>query len=947
MTSNKGFGQVLRNIAWHSSEKILRMLISFLVGIWLARYLGPEQFGRFNYIMAWLGMFSAIAWLGVGETVMRDMVRDRGDEGRILGSALMIRLCGSVLSIALAIGVAKWLGGFDKTQLMLLAILCIGVPFAETPAGIWMWFASYTNIGPVVLGKNISMILGALLRVAVIVANAGLIALMSALTLESILLWLCLVGAYLWYGERFSHWRFDFRHAWRMLLTGLPIILSALVISLNARVDQIMLGRLTSMTEVGVYAAAMRFSEVWWVVPPMIIQTLASRYIYPKDLGGQLQSNMARIIAGMALLSLIPCFLISAIGGEMISLFLGKQYLGAGSVLMIHIWTAVLIFIDAPVNQYLLATHRQSKLVLKSVVLLLFNFGLTLVLIPRHGAYGAAMATLIAQAVTVLLLPLLFPSLRDVRGIYRLAMNEVGPLLASCARLIPVGNQRWRGRGWSITSQHYASGHANIRYLALILGLGILAVCFGLLATTANPVLIGLGVCIILGPVLLIMPELTIWLILVVGLLLGVLTSSSLSKVTWGISLLSMLLFIPSLNNVLWGRQRQMPGFMLIALLFLFYAVGVSIIQCHSLLEFVAGFKRYFQSFGLMMALTMIAFIPRNYARWRQFLMGVALLQFPFALYQLLVLVPQISGLFFSSSATDVVAGTFGSNTLGDGGASTVMLFYLFMALSFLVARWRAGLIQSKIFYSLAFICLLPLGMGESKIAVFMLPMVGLILLREDFIRAPLRYLPTILVLAFLTSVLGYVYVSVIMHTTLDDAVFGTIRYNMGDQGYSAHQSLNRWTSITFWARQQNWHDPVSFFIGNGLGSSYTTMDAMAGHIGLKYLHYGVNLTAASTLLWDTGLIGCIMFVSIFIAAWGAASRLRRSVSDPAVKADALAIQASLSLFLLSVVYVDSIVNLISMELIYAIVLGYLGYLMNHHGLLGRQSSSASLLKQS
>jgi PST family polysaccharide transporter len=436
MTSNKGFGQVLRNMAWHSSEKVLRMLIALGVGIWLARYLGPDQYGRFNYIMAWLNMFGAIAWLGVGETVMRDMVRDRLDEGLILGSAFLIRLCGSLLAITLAIGVAWWLGGFDKTQLTLLAILCIGVPFAEIPAGVWLWFASHTNIGPAVLGKNTSMILGAFLRVGVILSGAGLVALMSALALESVLLCLFLFGAYLWYGERFTHWRFDTRHAWRMMLTGLPIILSSLVVSLNARVDQLMLGRLTSMADVGVYAAAMRFSEIWWVVPPMIIQTLAARYIYPKDLGDRLQSNVARIIAGMALLSLVPCVLFSVIGSGVVSLILGKQYLGAGSVLMIHIWIAVLVFIDAPVCQYLLATHRQSQLIVKSVVLLLLNFGLALLLVPHYGPQGAATATLIAQAVTVLVLPMLYPPLRDLRSIYRLAIIDVPRLLTSFTGLL-------------------------------------------------------------------------------------------------------------------------------------------------------------------------------------------------------------------------------------------------------------------------------------------------------------------------------------------------------------------------------------------------------------------------------------------------------------------------------------------------------------------------------
>jgi hypothetical protein len=499
-----------------------------------------------------------------------------------------------------------------------------------------------------------------------------------------------------------------------------------------------------------------------------------------------------------------------------------------------------------------------------------------------------------------------------------------------------------------ITPSYGKSSSLNSGRTTVFLGSIILAVLFGLLAVTANPVMIGLGTGLVLGAAFLIMPELTIWVILIIGLLLGVITGDpQFSKFTWVISLLSMLLLIPSLINIAFSKQRRAPCFMLIALLFLFYAVGSSLIQWHSVTEFVAGYKRYFQSFGLMMALTMSVFTSQSYVRWRKFLIMVALLQFPFALYELLVLVPQRGGLSVSSETTDVVAGTFGANVEG-GSPNSVMVIYLFIALSFLFTRWQAGLINSKIFYPMVFICLLPLGMGETKIVVVMLPLVGLVLLKEDLISAPLRYLPAIILLTLLTMLLGYLYVAILMHSSLDEVVSSTLRYNVGDQGYSGKEgALNRWTSITFWAQQQSWHDPLGCLIGNGLGSSYTSLDTLAGHLGLKYSHYGINLTAASTLLWDTGLIGFIMFLSIFITAWSSAGRLRRLVSDPAVKADALAIQASISLFLLDVLYLDSIVNLISMELIYALVLGYLGYLMNHHGRLGKQLSSLSSLRQS
>jgi hypothetical protein len=488
--------------------------------------------------------------------------------------------------------------------------------------------------------------------------------------------------------------------------------------------------------------------------------------------------------------------------------------------------------------------------------------------------------------------------------------------------------------------------HLNFKLYLIVFVMGFFAVIFGFLAVTANPVMIGLGAGMVLAPIFLLMPEFTIWVILVIGFLFGILSASpQFSKLAWIVSLLSMLLLIPALFNMLWSKQRQLPGFMLIALMFLVFSVFASVIRWYSMEEFIAGFKRYFQTFGLMLALSMLVFSSQSYIRWRNFLMIVALLQFPFALYELLVLVPLRGGLSLSSETTDVVAGTFGANLQG-GSPSSVMVVFLFIALSFLIARWRIDLISSKRFFIFALICLLPLGMGETKIAVVMLPMVGMVLLRKDFIQAPMRYLPAILAMVLLTGLLTYLYVVVMMHSSLDEVIDATLRYNVGTQGYSKSQSLNRMTSISFWAQQQSLSDPLGFLIGNGLGSSYTSSGAMAGHLGLKYSHYGINLTAASSLLWDTGLIGFSLFLSLFVAAWFAAERLYNAANDPAVKGDALAIQAAVSLFLLSLIYSDSIVNLVSMELIYALVLGYLGYLMNHHGLLNRPSVVNPSLKR-
>ena len=474
----------------------------------------------------------------------------------------------------------------------------------------------------------------------------------------------------------------------------------------------------------------------------------------------------------------------------------------------------------------------------------------------------------------------------------------------------------------------------GVAALFLFMGMGILCLFFALLSITGNAILIGLGASMIVGPVLLFMPELTIWVVLVAGLLLGVLSAHpKLGKIGWGISVLSFMLLGPALINMMWGKRQRLPGFIVVAWIFMVFAVFCSIVQWYSIGEFVAGFKRYFQAFGLMMALAVVPFLPQSFARWRKFLLVIGLLQFPFALFEMVVLVPmRASG---SSDATDVIAGTFGANMEG-GSPNSVMVIFVFIVIAFLIARWRAGLLPNARFYVLAFICALPLVMGETKIAVFMVPIVGAILLRHDFMRAPLRYLPGVILVCILTFALCYVYVVFIIQSNFSDVLNATNRYNFGNQGYSQGQYLNRLSSMTFWFQKQSWGDPLSFLFGNGLGSSYTGFGplAVSGHLGTKYFNYGINLTAVSTILWDTGFIGFTLFISIFVAAWSAAVKLYRRTRSPQVKADALGIQVAIALFALFLPYTDSMVNLLSLELIYCTVLGYLAWLMKQEGML-------------
>lgn len=465
--------------------------------------------------------------------------------------------------------------------------------------------------------------------------------------------------------------------------------------------------------------------------------------------------------------------------------------------------------------------------------------------------------------------------------------------------------------------------------LRIVLGV-ILVACglfLGILSTTGDTVKIGIGLGLLGGTFLLAVPRLVIWLVLVLGLSTGALVSLAgpqYARLPWAISLLSFCLWPLALFGLM--QQRRVPAFVWLALAFVVLCVTASVLDWQSLQEFASGFKRYFQTYGLLFALTALPLTADDMRRWRMLLLVIALMQLPFALYEFLVLVPLRGGLASGSDSLDVVAGTFGANLSG-GSANAEMAAFLLIAAGFLGLRWRAGLIGTPAYLACTFVCMIPLGLGETKIVVLLMPMLAFVLLRREFFRAPMRYLPALFAFFAIAAVLAYIYVTVMMRSTFSAVLADTLRYNLEHIGYG-HAYLNRSTVLSFWWERHNWHDPLAMLFGHGIGSSFWAPDnPIAGHIGRHFPYYSIDLTAIAALLWDVGVLGTLLFLSVIGAAWHAAGRVRRDSPDPGARADATAIQGGLAIILVYLFYSSSAVNLLPFQILIATMLGYLAWM--------------------
>lgn len=471
--------------------------------------------------------------------------------------------------------------------------------------------------------------------------------------------------------------------------------------------------------------------------------------------------------------------------------------------------------------------------------------------------------------------------------------------------------------------------------LALFFIASFLAVLFGMIAITNNPILIGLAVGMILGLFLLASPKITIWLVIVLGLgtpALLDMAGHGLSRMLWAISMLAILLWVPGVMHLFSlnpQQKKSTPLYIWIAILFAVFALASTVLQMHSLSELFGGFKRYFQGFGLMLALATIPWAKLDFDRWLKALLAIALLQLPFALFERFILVPLRGGIEAAGGeATDVVAGTMGANLQG-GSPNAIMVFFVLLAFTFVVARWKEKLLSTGKAGLLSLLLLLPLALGETKIVIVLLPLISVLLFMKDIQREPSTFIPVLALLFVVTFGLAYMYVYLMLESTFVEAIEGVLKYNLQEMGYG-NLLLNRTTVLTFWAGLHDWTNPIAFLFGHGLGSSYGA-GFDAGHMAQLYPKYGINLTTISTLLWDLGVVGLVLYLSILWLAWLQMGRIETHTIDPQIRADSLSIRVGIALCGVFLMYSDSQINLIVHEIIIAVLLGYGAFLYRQH----------------
>jgi PST family polysaccharide transporter len=384
------------NSFWLIGDKLIKLFVAVFVSAWVARYLGPEQFGILAYATTFVAMFHAFSLLGLDNIVVRDVASHPDKAPNILGTALRLRLGGSAIAYS---ALLLTLLLTTKNEPTLLAVtLTIGLClFFQVTDVIDLWFQANSQNRRTVIAKTSSYLLIASLKIGLILSGATLFYFAAVQVLEAAFSAIALCVSYLFFKTK-SNWTWDWDIAKRILQQSWPILISGLSILIYMRISVFYLQSFSGTAAVGVYAAGTSLSEVWYFIPTMLAAS-AAPIIARKRLDDKAGYTLTfkKLFALMWYFSLFIASINVVLSSFLINLLYGDDYQRSSAVLATHAFSLIAVSLGVFQSIWIVNEGRTRLSLYQALTGAAVAVILGFFLIPEYGVIGAAATTVCAQ----------------------------------------------------------------------------------------------------------------------------------------------------------------------------------------------------------------------------------------------------------------------------------------------------------------------------------------------------------------------------------------------------------------------------------------------------------------------------------------------------------------------------------------------------------------------
>ena len=387
---------VIRGAAVRGLGYGVGVLLVAAASVFLLRYLGVSDFGRFATIMSLIAIVSGVTDAGLTAVGARDLpLRPRGAQPRLLANLLGLRLLLTPLGVLGATAFAV-VAGYEDELVLGTVLAGAGLVFINAQATMMLPLQVDLRIGRLTAAEVLRQALTVAGIVVLVAAGASLLPFFAVTIIVGLGV---LAASPFLIGPRLVFRPALDRGEWGSLLReALPLAASLVMSVVYFRVLIILVSLISTARETGLYATSFRVFEILFGLPTLVLTVALPVLAVAHDDRARLRYVLQRMMEVGAVAAVFLAVLIVIVARPMIELLGGSEYEDAAPILRIQAFALVAVFLGQVWQLGLISIRRQSALVLANGIALVLVLALGVPLVAAYDATGAAIAAVVAEA---------------------------------------------------------------------------------------------------------------------------------------------------------------------------------------------------------------------------------------------------------------------------------------------------------------------------------------------------------------------------------------------------------------------------------------------------------------------------------------------------------------------------------------------------------------------
>lgn len=411
MKKNK---KITKNFSWMAGEQVARLIGGFFIGVWVARYLGADDYGVLSWAIAFSSLIGIFSNLGLNRAIVRELTLNADNfniKSCIVSTTFFLRLACSFLCYVLIVAISFF---FEVGQTQVVAIVAVAIGFNSFEV-VDLYFQSRSESKFSVFSKSIVFFVFLIIKVLLIINDSKLISFAIATSLESFFNAIGLFIVNKKFGIKINISDINLSYGFKLIVQSWPELIAGFACLIFMRIDQLMIGYILNDAAVGEYSVASRLAESWYFVPtalvasafPAIVQQRENDY---RKYFESIQKMLVLLVAVSYFIAII-CTLFSSF---VIDLLFGVEYKNSANVLLILVWAGLFVSFGVVSGAWIMAEKKPMLNLTRNCIGACVNIGLNFILIPNYGVVGAAIGTLLSLFVAYFMIDFLSKETRCI-----------------------------------------------------------------------------------------------------------------------------------------------------------------------------------------------------------------------------------------------------------------------------------------------------------------------------------------------------------------------------------------------------------------------------------------------------------------------------------------------------------------------------------------------------